>query len=552
VFKALLTLKNIEVFSVSSTTGLIRLKVCSVDEMRRFDEEAVKRFGLSHELLMEDAGSAIFNVALREIGLHGKSFCVVAGTGNNGGDALVAARRLYAAGASVKVYVVGDVSRFTEPARKNFELVKAMDIPIRVILSDEDVKRFVEEARECDALIVGVIGIGLRGEVTGVRRSVIEAVNSLGKTVISVDIPSGIGGDDGRVYGVAVKSTYTVSFGLPKYGNILYPGYHYCGKLYISYLSYPPQLLNSDSIRAELNYPTPPPERVKWGHKGTFGKFLAIAGARYYYGAPYYVAYSFLKAGGGYSRLATPKSIAPFIAARNSEIVFIPLEETDEGTMAYRNLETILRVVDEFNVDVVAIGSGASLNPETQELIRRLVEGIDRPIIIDGDGITAISKDPNVVKKRKAPTIITPHLGEFSRLTQLSTQQIVEDPVAILRKTCIELNSYITLKGAHTLVCRPDGYIYINMTGNPGMAKAGMGDVLTGTIAAMYGIGYGDVGDATRIGVLVHGLAGDLAAKDVGEDGVTPDDVVEYLPKALKILREEPWRVIEEYFPKII
>jgi hydroxyethylthiazole kinase-like uncharacterized protein yjeF len=537
---------------VTPSTDLMRLKVCSVEEMRRIDEEAVKRFGLSHELLMEDAGSAIYSLILREVGLQGKRFCIVAGTGNNGGDALVVARRLYAAGAGVEVFVVGDIAKFTEPARKNFELVKAMGLPLHIIQDEGGVKVFAERAKKCDVLVVGLIGIGLRGEVTGIRRSVIEAINGLGKTVISVDIPSGIGGDNGRVYGVAVKSTYTVTFGLPKYGNILYPGYYYCGKLYVSPLSYAPQLLNSDEIRVELNYPVPPPERVKWGHKGTFGKFLAIAGARYYYGAPYYVAYSFLKAGGGYSRLATPKSVAPFIAAKNSEIVFIPLEETEEGTLAMKNLEAVLRIIEELDIDIVAIGSGTSLNPETQELVRKLVENISKPVIVDGDGITAISRDLSVVKKRKAQTVITPHLGEFSRLTQISIQQILEDPIGVLRKTCIELNSYITLKGAHTLICRPDGYIYINMTGNPGMAKAGMGDVLTGTIAAMHGIGYRDLGEATRIGVLVHGLAGDLVARDVGEDGVTPDDVIEYLPKALQILREEPHKIIEEYFPKAI
>jgi NAD(P)H-hydrate epimerase len=529
----------------------MRLKVCSVDEMRRIDEEAAKRFGISHELLMEDAGTAIFSLILKEIGL-GKRFCVVAGTGNNGGDALVAARRLYAAGASVRIYIVGSPDSFTDLTRRNYELAKSMGIPIQFIQSDEDVKRFSEEAKECDVLVVGIIGVGLRGEVTGVRRSVIEAINRLGKTVVSVDIPSGINGNNGLVGGVAVKSTYTVTFGLPKYGNILYPGYYYCGKLYVSFLSYPPQLLSSDDIRVELNYPVPPPERVRWGHKGTFGKFLAVAGARYYYGAPYYVAYSFLKAGGGYSRLATPKSVAPFIASRNSEIVFIPLEETDEGTLALRNLETILRLVDEYEIDIVAIGPGTSTNPETQELMRRLAEAINKPIIIDGDGITAIAKEPDVLKKRKAPTVLTPHPGEFTRLTGLSIKQVQEDPIGILRKTCIELNSYIVLKGAHTLIGRPDGYIYINMTGNPGMAKAGMGDVLTGTIAAMYGIGYRDIGEATRIGVLVHGLAGDLAAKDLGEDGATPDDVIQYLPKALRILREEPQKIIEEYFPKTI
>ncbi|MEM0026936.1 MAG: NAD(P)H-hydrate dehydratase [Ignisphaera sp.] len=529
-----------------------RLKVCSVDEMRRLDEEALKVYGISHELLMEDAGTAIFNLIASEIGLFNKRFCIVAGTGNNGGDALVSARRLYAAGCSVEVYVVGDPSKASELAKKNLELAKAVGIPIKIIQSDEDVKIFYETARNCDVFVVGIIGVGLRGEVTGFRRDVIEAINKLGKTVVSVDIPSGIGGDNGRVYGVAIRSTYTVTFGLPKYGNILYPGYYYCGKLYVSKLSYPPQLLESNDIRVELNYPIQPPERVRWGHKGTFGKFLAIAGARYYYGAPYYVAYSFLKAGGGYSRLAAPKSIVPYIASRNSEIVFIPLEETSEGSIAKNNLNQLLELVQQLDIDIIAIGPGTSLNAETQEFIREFVSVVEKPIIIDGDGITAIAKNIEVLKKRKSPTVITPHLGEFSRLTQLKASEILEDPINILRKICIDINSYIVLKGAHTLICRPDGYIYINMTGNPGMAKAGMGDVLTGTIAAMYGIGYRDIGDATRMAVLLHGLAGDLAADELGEDGVTPDDVMEYLPKAVKTLREDPEYILNRYMPKLI
>ncbi|MDK6028636.1 NAD(P)H-hydrate dehydratase [Ignisphaera sp. 4213-co] len=530
----------------------LRLKVCSVEEMRRIDEEAFKKFGVSHDLLMENAGTAIFSLIANEIGLFDKRFCVVAGTGNNGGDALVAARRLYAAGCNVEVYIVGDPTKFTELARKNFELVKSMGIPIRFIQSDEDAKNFYDYAKNCDVFIVGIFGIGLKGEVTGFRRSVIEAINKLGKTVISVDMPSGIGGDNGKVYGVAVKSDYTVTFGLPKYGNILYPGYHYCGKLYVSRLSYPPQLLESEDIKVELNYPLPPPERVRWGHKGTFGKFLAVAGARYYYGAPYYVAYSFLKAGGGYSRLAAPKSIVPYIAARNSEIVFIPLEETSEGSIAKSNLDYLLKLVIDLDIDIVAVGPGASLNPETQEFITDFVAVVEKPVIVDGDGITAIARNVDVVKKRRFPTIITPHLGEFSRLINLKPAEILEDPINILRRTCIDLNSYIVLKGAHTLICKPDGYIYINMTGNPGMAKAGMGDVLTGTIAAMYGIGYRDIGDAARMGVLIHGLAGDLAAEELGEDGVTPDDVIEYLPKALKVIRENISYVIEKYMPRII
>jgi len=529
-----------------------RVKVCSVSEMRRIDEEAASRFGVDHLLLMEDAGTAVYQVVSREVGCFGRRVVVIAGTGNNGGDALVAARRLSSCGAYVEVYVVGDPGKYPEPARRNYEIVSKLGVPLKIVRTAEDLEALREALRSCDVVIVGLIGIGLKGEVTGIHRSVIEVVNASGRTVVSVDIPSGICGDSGRVCGVAVRSTYTVTFGLPKIGNILYPGYYYCGKLYISRLSYPPELLESDEILTELNTPVPIPERVRWGHKGTFGKFLAVAGARYYYGAPYYVAYSFLKAGGGYSRLAAPKSVVPYIAARCSEVVYIPLEETDEGTISARNLDYLLNLVESLGIDIVAVGSGTSLNSETQELIRSLVERLDRPVIIDGDGITAVAHDPSILKRRKAPTIVTPHLVEFTRLTGLRPRDVEEDPVGVLRRACRELNSYIVLKGAHSLVGYPDGRVYINMTGNPGMAKAGSGDVLTGTIAAMYGIGLRDPGLATRMGVLVHGLAGDLAAEVLGEDGVTPDDILNHLPRAVKLLRESPETVFRRYTPEFL
>lgn len=527
---------------------IFKYQVCSVEEMKRIDEEAAKR-GVDHYILMEDAGTAVYSVIRVFIGIENKRFLVVAGTGNNGGDALVVARRLYSSGGCVKVFVVGDPAKFREPAKKMYELALAVGLNVRAILDEEGLAEFREALRNCDVVVAGIIGIGLRGEVSGLTRRVIELINESDKIVVSVDIPSGVDANNGLIRGVAVKSHYTVTFGLPKYGNILYPGYYYCGKLFISRLSYPPDLLSAESIKVELNVPVSPPERVRWGHKGTFGKLLSVSGARYYYGAPYYTSYSFLKAGGGYSRLATPRSIVPVLASKCSEVVYHPMEETPEGTLALSNLDKILNIIVEHGIDIVVLGPGVSLNEETQELIRELAVHIDRPIVIDGDGITAISKNPDLLKVRKTPTVLTPHPVEFARLTGLELKQIQENPVGYVSKTATEYRCYIVYKGAHSLIAYPDGRVYINMTGNPGMAKAGMGDVLNGAIAAMYGVGLRDVGLATRMGVLVHGLAGDLAAREIGEDGVTPDLVMEYLPKAMKILRESPELIVHEYMP---
>ncbi|MEM1641735.1 MAG: NAD(P)H-hydrate dehydratase [Desulfurococcaceae archaeon] len=528
-----------------------RFKVCNAEEMRRLDEEAVKR-GIDHYTLMEDAGTAVYHVISTRIGVEGKRFVVVAGTGNNGGDALVTARRLYSRGGCVVIFVVGDPARFKEPAKRMYELAQSIGLTIEAVKDENDLAKLKQALNTCDVVVAGVIGIGLKGEVVGLTRRVIELINESGKIVVSVDIPSGVDANNGLIRGVAVKSHYTVTFGLPKYGNILYPGYYYCGKLFVSRLSYPPDLLSSSSIKVELNTPVQIPERVKWGHKGTFGKLLSVSGARFYYGAPYYTAYSFLKAGGGYSRLAAPKSVVPVLASRCSEIVYHPMEETEEGSLALSNLDRILEIVEEHGVDIVVLGPGVSLNEETQELIRELALRVEKPVIIDGDGITAVSKNPDILKARKSPTVLTPHPVEFTRLTGLELKQVQEDPIGYVSKTATELGCYLVFKGAHSLIAYPDGRVYINMTGNPGMAKAGVGDVLNGTIAAMYGIGLRDVGLATRMGVLVHGLAGDLAAEDTGEDGVTPDLILEYLPRAVRILRENPELVIRKYMPEEI
>ena len=508
------------------------MKVSSVSEMRALDRTAIEEFGIVAELLMENAGQAVYYVISKEFGVKGKSFVIFCGLGNNGGDGFVVARKIHSSGGAVKVFVLGDPGRFKGAAKINFDIVSRLPIEVRQIESIEAVKT---EVAYCDCIVDAILGTGLTRDVAGLYHNAIELINESGKTVFSVDIPSGVHGNTGKVMGAAVKADCTVTFGLPKIGNMLFPGYDRCGKLYVSHISFPPSTYSADTLKVEINHPVRLPPRDKDAHKGDFGEALFVAGASSYFGAPHFAALSFLKAGGGYSRLAAPRSIVPFIAGKGSEIVFVPQVETSSGSIALKNKRALLELSE--RMDMVILGPGLSLEQETQQLVRELAGEIDKPLLIDGDGITALCQDLAIVKGRKAETILTPHLGEMSRITGMSVREIDANKIDVLQRTARELNSTIVLKGAHSLVGYPDERVFINMSGNPGMATAGSGDVLTGTIAAMFGLGL-SVQEAVRKGVFMHGLAGDLAAEDKGEDGITAQDILDYLPLAVKMDRE--------------
>ncbi|MCP4682188.1 MAG: NAD(P)H-hydrate dehydratase [Desulfobacterales bacterium] len=508
------------------------MKISNVAEMRELDRTASAEFGIKEELLMENAGYAVFDVLLNEFGIKDKKYIVFCGIGNNGGDGFVIARKIHSNGGEVKVFIPGDPKKFKGVAKMNLDIVSLMPMEIRQVGSIESIK---SDVMHSDVIVDAIFGTGLTRNVEGLYADVIELINGSGKKVVSVDIPSGVAGDTGKVMGIAMKATSTVSFGLPKLGNMLFPGYELCGNLYVTHISFPPSMYETGSMKVEINLPPQLPPRDKDGHKGNFGDVLFIAGASSYFGAPYFAALSFMKAGGGYSRLAAPVSMTPFIATKGSEIVFVPQKETASGSISLKNKEALLGLSKE--MDMVVLGPGLSLDEEPQQLARDLAREISRPLLIDGDGITALCKDLKIIKQRKVPTILTPHLGEMSRITKLSVHDIEENKIGILQQTARELDAIIVLKGAHSLIAYPDGRVLMNMTGNPGMATAGSGDVLTGTIAAMFGLGL-SIDEAVAKGVFIHGFSGDIAAEHVGEDGMTAQDILDYLPLAMKMERE--------------
>ncbi|MFP3899127.1 MAG: NAD(P)H-hydrate dehydratase [Dehalococcoidia bacterium] len=521
------------------------MRVARINEMKDLDSRATAEFGISQDLLMENAGQAVYFVMLQELGIRNNRFVMFCGGGNNGGDGLVVARKVRSSGGEVKVLLLDDPSKFEGAARTNLEIASRSGVEISRV---ESVDSVASEVLHSDAIVDAIFGTGLVREVGGLHKDAIQLINERQGTVFSVDIPSGINGDTGQVMGTAVKADYTVTFGLPKPGNLLYPGYDHCGKLYVSHISFPPTLYDLDSIKVALNDPVELPPRASDAHKGSCGKALFIAGSSGYLGAPYFSALSFLKAGGGVSYLATPGPISPFLANRGSEIVFLPQKETPSGSIAQENRDELLQFSQ--TVDLVVLGPGVSLARETQELVLDLVPAVNKPLLVDGDGITAIAQDMGRIRERRAPTILTPHPGEMARVTGMGVSDIGKSKIDVLQRTAGELNAIIVLKGAHSLIGYPDGTVFINVSGNPGMATAGSGDVLTGAIAAMYGLGL-TLEEAVRTGVFVHGFSGDLAALDKGEDGITAQDILDYLPEAMKLYRESFGRISENIYQTI-
>jgi NAD(P)H-hydrate epimerase len=349
--------------------------------------------------------------------------------------------------------------------------------------------------------------------------------------------------------GTSVQADYTITFGLPKVGNLLYPGYGRGGKLFTTHISFPPSLYDSEILKVEIPHPLTLPERVPNTTKMDYGPVLVIAGAANYFWAPHASAYSVLKAGGGYVYLACPRSIAASVSQSGKEVVFVPQDETNAGSIALINKDFLLELASRMRM--VILGPGLSLNDETQSLVRELVKEIHKPLLIDGDGITAVSHNIELIQERKEVTILTPHPGEMSRLSGIEREEIENDQVHLLQEVAEKLKAIIVLKGAHSLIGYPDRRMCINVTGatggRAGMATAGSGDVLNGTIAAMYCLGL-SVEDAVRTGVFVHGLAGDMAAEEKGSDGMTAQDTMDYLPYAVQYYRENLSDIAENFY----
>lgn len=520
------------------------MKVVTADEMRAIDSRTIKKYGIPSAVLMERAGLSVAN-KIAEL-FQKKKVVVIAGGGNNGGDGIVAAQDLHARGWNVKVLLLVKQDKLSPGCRMQYRIARASGVPIefRTTLTERDTLGAV--------VVDAIFGTGLSRNTSGKTAGVISFLNNADVQVVSVDIPSGISSDNGQILGEAVKADYTVTFGLPKIGHMLYPGAAYTGTLFVEDIGFPKELLDSDRLRVALvekeHASLLLPERPRYSHKGDYGHVLVVAGSRGKTGAALLCAKACLRTGAGLVTIGVPESLMNAFQSRVTEEMILPLPDKGNGTLAAKASEHILNFINEKS-DVLAIGPGLSLSEDIRAILKSVVLNSTVPMVVDADAINALSRAGNVIKRAKAPIVLTPHTGEMARLLQKSEVRSqkpeAENLIIEIEKNRIHTTAlfvkktgvYLVLKGAPTIITEPEGRTFINPTGNPGMATAGVGDVLTGMIASLLGQGLNPL-EASVLGVYLHGLAGDKASASMGSHSLIASDIIRKIPSAISCLKK--------------
>lgn len=518
------------------------MKVVSPDIMRNMDKRAIEDMGVPGAVLMENAGREVA-LSVRRIcdgKTDGKSFrqgariAIFCGKGNNGGDGFAAARHLAGMGFSPEVFLAADAEEIKGDAATNYRIILNMNIPVHPVRNEKDLARARLLCMKSAAIVDALFGTGLKGEVQGISRRVIELINELEAPVVSVDIPSGISGDTGKVLGAAVKAEETVTMALPKMGLVLYPGAYYAGRITVADIGMPISIIRNAAAEAVIlemddirGFFAPyPPD----AHKGTFGRVFILAGSRGFTGAAALAGAAAVKSGAGLVTLGVPESLNDILEVKLTEAMTLPLPETPERSLSISALEKAL----EFSArcDAVALGPGLSQQEETGEFVRRFLQECPVPMVIDADGLNALAKKPAAFK---TPAVVTPHPGEMARLLGATADEVQQDRPRAAREAAARFGCTALLKGARTLIASPGRELWINPTGNPGMATGGSGDVLCGMIAAFLARGM-TAEQAAAAGAYIHGLAGDIAAEREGQLSMTAGDIIKYLPDAFKRL----------------
>lgn len=512
--------------------------VVSAEEMRWCDATAIKQYGIPSLLLMENAGRQAAEEANDMLGLSGdRSVLIFCGKGNNGGDGFVLARHLHNKAAIVTVILMAAPREFSGDARANFGILQKIQKKNPGSLSIRRYSKGVLRGlRKPNLIVDAIFGTGFSGEVKKPMTEVICWMNESGVPVLAVDIPSGVNGTSGVVENVAVRATVTVTFGLLKSGLICNQGRDCSGRVKRVDIGIPSVVSNDKKLRTKLieagDVRRELPSRPSTAHKYSVGKVFVLAGSKGYTGAAALCATSALKAGAGAVILGTPESVYPILARKLNETIVVPLPATSDGTLS---LDGELAIVEKMSwADVVVIGPGLSQQAETRKLIRSLLQRFEGKIVLDADGLNVFAgKSVGTLRRANASLILTPHSGELSRLTGSSSAEIDRTRIESARQASKFLNATVVLKGAPTATATEDGTVYLNATGNPGMATVGSGDVLAGIIAGFWAQRMQKEA-AAYAGVFIHGLAGDLACEKLGERSLVAHDLVHFLPNALQ------------------
>lgn len=503
-------------------------------EMAQLDQRALREGGVTGTQLMERAGARVVE-AIRERweGLEDLEVVVVCGKGNNGGDGFVVGRLLCQAGVGVQVFLAAQRQAVQGDARHHLEKMEEAGLQALSLLGEGDLPAFEQALAGADLAVDALLGTGSRGAPRPEFHRIIERLGEAGRPVVAVDLPSGLEAGTGQVPGACVRAVLTVTFGLPKIGQLFYPGKSYCGTLVVADIGLPspvpsPQavyLISGEQIARLI------PRRSPDAHKGSCGLVLVVAGSAGMTGAAALAADSALLAGAGKVILGAPASLQDILAVKLTEVMTRPLPEIRRHRcLSLRALGEVLPLLS--GAQCLALGPGLGRHRETGELVRRLLGRVEIPVVLDADGLNAFAGQADRLIDSSAPLVLTPHLGEFARLAGMGVQEVQQDLVGAARHFATAHRLVLVLKGAPTLVALAEGRVLVNPTGNPGMATAGAGDVLTGLIAGLIAQGATPE-NAACAGVNVHGLAGDLARAGQGEWGMKAGDISRALPRAL-------------------
>ena len=505
------------------------MKVCTASQMRNIDRLTEELGAIPSIVLMENAAISCVGEIIKINNL--KNVAVFCGKGNNGGDGLAIARHLYNSGINTTVYLVCG-SEFSGDALINFEITSKLGVKI-IELHDADLLEM--SIAGFDVVVDAIFGTGIKGEIEGLAADVIDIINESAKYVLSVDIPSGVDADTGKVSKACVKADKTVTFAAYKLGMLLYPGALKTGEVVVKDISIPEYIIDSQNININVidkrYIDLIRPKRCENSHKGDYGKILIIGGSKGLTGAVALACEACVRSGAGLVSAAVPESLNSIFEVKLTEPMTIPLNDKN-GQLDKLCIPQILDRLNTF--DVCLFGPGIGRGEDVVLILEAILKESQIPVIIDADGLWAFAQNTQVLENCNCSVVLTPHEMEMSRILNCAVDYISENRQMVSQEYATQNGVTLVLKGHHTIVTSPGGEQYININGNSGMATGGSGDVLAGIIAALSARCKTET-EAACMGVYLHGLAGDIAAKEKGKDSMLPTDIINSIPDALKL-----------------